>query len=153
MAIRIRRPKITPVGANSAAGTKSMPEVKGLREVQRLLSILLTDVPAVYEDLLETVGRMMEVDTKAGIKVLTGNLMSSVRLRKTFTAKTHRVSVIAGGRKAPHAHLVEFGHRMMTKDGRVVGDVEGKAFMRKAFDKNIPFLISESEKAIDAIVH
>jgi len=35
---------------------------------------------------------------------------------------------------APHVHLVEFGHEMLTKDGRRVGRVEPKEFMRPARD-------------------
>ena len=34
--------------------------------------------------------------------------------------------------KAPHSHLVEFGHVQMGRDGTVLGHVPGKHFLRKA---------------------
>ena len=36
---------------------------------------------------------------------------------------------------APHAHLVEYGHAMVTRDGRVVGHVPAHSFLRSARDE------------------
>lgn len=37
--------------------------------------------------------------------------------------------------RAPHAHLVEFGHAQVTHDGRVVGHVPAHSFLRAARDE------------------
>lgn len=38
------------------------------------------------------------------------------------------------GSSAPHAHLVEFGHAIVTRSGRVVGFAARRPFLRPAFD-------------------
>lgn len=60
-------------------------------------------------------------------------------LRKTIRAKKSRFEdggwiVVAS---APHAHLVEFGHAMVTKHGREVGTVTAHPFLRPALDANM----------------
>lgn len=156
---RVRRPSVTKpskVTKYTPGGTKSIPDIRGIKEVQDLLFMLLERVPERYSELIESVGATMEQDVKTNIRGLdkpTGLLESSVQTRRLYTKKTNRVIIEAGGKIAPHAHLVEFGHRMFTKDGRLLNKiVKGKAFMRNAFNKNIPFLISETERILDEII-
>lgn len=55
-------------------------------------------------------------------------------LRRSIRVKKSRYEL--GGyivqATAPHAHLVEFGHAMVTHDDRVVGHVPAHSFLRKA---------------------
>ena len=46
--------------------------------------------------------------------------------------------VRAGGtKKSAHAHLVEFGHAQVTKDGRIVGHVPPHPFLRPALEAEL----------------
>lgn len=50
---------------------------------------------------------------------------------------------------APHAHLIEDGHRMVTHDGREVGFVPGHHIFSTAAKKFEPYFQSELVKMID----
>ena len=147
MAARIRVPRIT---TGYSMGTTAT-HVEGVQEVMDLLDSLRTLAPQKYRDTLEYYALQIETGYKGRIHSVTGSLVSSVKTRKTFNENTNRVSVIAGGEKAPHAHLVEFGHRQITKDGRIVGDVPPKPHMRNTFEAVLPSLVAELESIIDAL--
>ena len=48
---------------------------------------------------------------------------------------------------APHAHLVEYGHIMVTRGGRVVGHVPAHPFLHKARNKVLRRAIARSKHA------
>lgn len=48
---------------------------------------------------------------------------------------------------APHAHLVEFGHIMVTRGGRVVGHVPAHPFLHKARNKVLRRAIARAKNA------
>lgn len=76
----------------------------------------------------------------------TGNLRKSVRKRRSKTDK----NVIMAGAWAPHAHLIEMGHRLTTPPrgkGKVIGHVAPKSFFRPAEDE----LKAELAELIDDI--
>lgn len=50
---------------------------------------------------------------------------------------------------APHMHLIENGHRMVTHDGREVGFVSGKHVFEKAAKKFEPHFVDEVSKMIE----
>jgi len=70
------------------------------------------------------------------------------------------VAIIGPDSKARHAHLVEYGHRMVVggplkSGGRVVGFVEGRPWFRPARDRAVPeterIFLEELRKAIDRL--
>jgi len=74
----------------------------------------------------------------------TGNLRAGWRVRKrTFYRGTVRGGVNRT-KKAAHAHLVEFGHRVV-RAGRVVGHAAAHPFIRPAFEAARP----RAEQLID----
>ena len=84
----------------------------------------------------------------------TGNLASG------FVIKTRNKKGLISGRvvnTAPHAHLVEFGHRLI-KGGRIrrmIGTVGPHAYLRPALDENaektVDIFADEVEKALDVM--
>ena len=113
----------------------SMSNIDGFDEIRDLLQSLADRAPDVYEEELEKAAKSIESDTKSNINDKSGELSQSVTLRKYSGQKSVSYKVSAGGIKAPHAHLVEFGHRLVVND-KVVGDVPAHPFLRKAFEEN-----------------
>ena len=126
--------------------------ISGMKEVMGLLDSLQQLAPIQYVEVLERFALQIKSDYIRPIHSITGALVGSVKIRKRYTEVTKRVSVIAGGAKAPHAHLVEFGHRQITKDGRVVGDVPPKYYLRDAFTKNVKALETELIQVINNLI-
>lgn len=110
-------------------------EMKGLTEFQKdLLEVAQQKLPR------ETV----KIMRKTGSKARTHVARKARRLVKKQTGLYHkkwkRGRVFKGENgewvvrvynSAPHAHLIEDGHRQVTKDGKVVGFVRGKKVLDK----------------------
>lgn len=61
----------------------------------------------------------------------TGNLRKSIKVRKSKFENGGYIVLST----APHAHLIEFGHDMVTRKGRKVGEVPPYPFLRPAANK------------------
>jgi len=73
----------------------------------------------------------------SAFKDKTGYLRKSIKVTKPTAADIAEAgdpSVLVVRTRAPHAHLVEDGHAMVTADGRVVGHVPPHPFLRPARD-------------------
>lgn len=126
----------------------SMYNLDGFEEVRELLQSLQDRAPELVDQELETAARNIEADAKGYIKSKSGHLASSIKVQKSKA----RYKIIAGGASAPHAHLVEFGHRMVNENGQVIGDVPPHPFLRRAFEKNKAKMIASITKAIGRLV-
>ena len=95
--------------------------------------------------------------TKAVVGKKTGNLYKRIKKGKIVYAwgdAQYNIRVYNG---APHAHLIEYGHNMVTHDGKLVGFVPGKHILENSalayqpnFQKNIESkLIEKVEEALD----
>lgn len=75
----------------------------------------------------------------------TGNLKKGVRAKKFRRFKVHQPAAWAGTihKLAPHAHLVEYGHRLV-RGGQEVGFVRGHPFFRPA--------VQETRDQVKAVV-
>lgn len=73
-------------------------------------------------------------DMRQRIHSVSGDLAGSlgISLRNGKTGIWEGVRIGPQPPKGAHAHLVEFGHRQVTKDGRVVGNVPAHPFARPA---------------------
>lgn len=77
--------------------------------------------------------------TKAPEK--TGNLSQSIGVKKFSVQKAAQIGLVqvgplrGGGRKGYHAHLIEYGHRMITRSGESRGFVKARPFMEPAFNE------------------
>jgi len=73
-------------------------------------------------------------DAKSKVNKVTGNLFEGIKRGKPykyFVDGSMAVRVY-GGKKASHLHLLNDGHRIVDKNGKEHGFVEGKHFMESA---------------------
>ena len=98
------------------------------------------EVVQAIEENLDEVATFVESEAQNAsvFKDKNGDLRRSIRKRKS-KFKNGGFIIIAGGSKAPHAHLVEYGHVMLNKFGEPtkLGRVPAKSFMRTAAEKGI----------------
>lgn len=108
----------------------------------------------VVDSFLEEVARFVRDDAKgtAAFVDRTGNLRKSIGMRKSKFPKGGWIVKAAGRNKINgstrargfHAHLVEFGHRMVTSSGRDTGKrVPPHPFMRPALEKGKAYASSK----------
>lgn len=147
-------PKTGKAPKSGARGTGST-YIEGLDEVKELLTLLKETVPEMYFETLEKYGALISQKAIGKIKSKTENLVSSFKTQKRNNDRIKRVSVVAGGNKAPHAHLVEFGHRMISHEPEKKQIepmwVNGVHFMRNAFEEVLPTMTAELDRIIDDI--
>lgn len=122
---------------------------QGAHEANIPIDDILRDYAAWATELVEAVGKELLLEVKAEASLAfddkTGNLRKSIaRKRSKFDRETHIV-----GAFAPHAHLVEFGHIMLTKDGKptVKDHVPGRLFLTKA-EKSIRARLKEIVESV-----
>ncbi len=72
----------------------------------------------------------------------TGRLCRSIRVRKTRDGFEVRAN-------APHAHLVEFGHRIKKENGEYDGHVPPHPFLRPARDEVLNNLLNSGAKGFE----
>ena len=105
------------------------------------------DIGAIVEEVKKA--------TKAGLRAVAEDVASRARATSAFSDKSGALRrsirvedpdpdvplllVKAGGytatdNYAPHAHLIEYGHAQVTKDGRLVGHTPARPFMGPARD-------------------
>lgn len=71
----------------------------------------------------------------------TGNLSKSIGVKKFNVTRASQLGLVqvgplrGGGRKGYHGHLIEYGHRIVTKRGRALGFVEERPFMAPAYNE------------------
>uniref|UniRef100_B8DS59 Phage protein, HK97 gp10 family n=1 Tax=Nitratidesulfovibrio vulgaris (strain DSM 19637 / Miyazaki F) TaxID=883 RepID=B8DS59_NITV9 len=114
------------------------------------VSSVTVDIPD--EAVAEQVRAMLEPE----LEMLAERIASDARNRAAFTDRTGKLrksikarkSKFEGGgyivvARAPHAHLVEFGHAMIDVNGRTVGHVAAFPFLRPARDRVMRAAIHE----------
>lgn len=117
------------------------------REMDELIETfgkLEREFPKETDKFLKKAGKKQASWIKKGYRLktkkLTGNLIKGVKTGKPYIYKNdeHQLRVYS---KAPHAHLIEFGHNMRDKYGKPVKKgksfVEGRRIVeteRKAFE-------------------
>ena len=77
----------------------------------------------------------------------TGNYIKSIKRGKVYDYNgAHAVRVYS---TAPHAHLIEEGHRMVTHDGREVGFVKGHHVFELAAEDFEPEYYTDLDEMLD----
>lgn len=82
---------------------------------------------------------------KSSVRKKTGNLLRGLRKGRAYKWKGEEYQIRVKN-KAPHAHLIEYGHRAVTRTGRDTGIyVKGRHPMGKAsidFSRKFPEVVS-----------
>jgi len=105
------------------------------------LDASLAEIMDAVDQNLEAVGQVVEAEAKisAAFQDKTGKLRKSIKLKKS---KFEDGGYIVQAR-APHAHLVEYGHVLIAW-GRVTGKrVPPKPFLRPALEKGIRYAVGK----------
>jgi len=130
---------------------RTMASIEGLEEVKALLRTLRDEAPQIYDQELKDGAMQMKSIALSHIKNDTGALSASGNVKSVSTQSKRMESLIFGGITAPHAHLVEFGHRQINKSGEIVGDVPAHPFLRTAFEQYKEILIQKLLQATDRL--
>ena len=146
------RSKISYVGKGSTS-----TYIEGLDDVKDLLNRLNRDAPTKFEEIIDKYGEKIKASLLGNIHSLKntkGTLERSVKLVTKYTVKSKIAIISMGGAKAPHAHLVEFGHEMIghKPKKKYYGDVSGKNVIRNAFEDNVEKLYDELIDMLDEII-
>ena len=84
------------------------------------------------------------------VKVKTGNYKKSIKRGKVY--EYDGAQVIRVYSTAPHAHLIEDGHRMVTHDGLEVGVVPGKRVAEAAGKGCGPEYLADIDETVNEAV-
>lgn len=112
-------------------------EIEGLSDLQKdLLKIAQRELPKETKKIMRKAGSKARTyvarKARSKVKKKTGNYHKKWKRGKAYVnAKGENVVRVINS--SPHAHLIEDGHRQVTKDGREVGFVRG----RKVLDQGI----------------
>ena len=123
-----------------------------LSQYAKDLELAEKNTPKVTKSFLRKEGSKLLRQTKkdaSSVKNKTGKYRKSIKRGKVYDYQGSQAIRVYSN--APHAHLIENGHRMVTRDGREVGFVPGKHVFEKAgkafepvFVKDIDQLLEES---------
>jgi len=105
---------------------------------KKLMKLANDTMPRESKKFLRTQGTSLRKLTlqkaKRKVKKKTGNLYKGIKRGKLYTFKGNGgLSIrVYGGSPAHHIHLLEYGHRQITKDGKEVGFIQGNHFFEEA---------------------
>lgn len=87
---------------------------------------LISALNVYIDENMKEIAEEVATETRQRTPIRKGLLVKSVRSRKSrFEGGGYLVVV-----KAPHAHLVEYGHDIVSRSGKVVGRVRAYPFLR-----------------------
>lgn len=128
-------------------------KVDGLRELESALKQLPHDVrkKVTRRAMKEAMEPMFQAAVQNVPVGDTGNLANSVKLRtSTRRGRIWRAEVNAN---APHANLVEFGHRIVTPGGRDTGEYASpNPFIRNAYDETNEQVLERLKNAMQKAI-
>ena len=113
-------------------------EINGLTELQKsLLEVAQKRLPKETKKVMRKAGSKARTHVarkaRAKVKKKTGNYHKMFKRGKVFVNE-HGETVVRVINSSPHAHLIEDGHRQVTKDGREVGFVPGRKVLKEGMD-------------------
>lgn len=111
-------------------------EIKGLTEYQRgLMEVAQKRYPLESYKIMRQIGSKARTHVarkaKSTVHKVTGNYQKGWKRGKAFKGRNGEI-VVRVYNSSPHAHLIEDGHRMITKGGKEVGFVKGAKVLDKS---------------------
>lgn len=101
----------------------------------RLISIAEKKFPAEVKKFMRVEGnklrKLILVRAKRDVKKHSGNYIRGIKRGKVYRYEGDQTAIRVYN-SAPHAHLIEKGHRQVTKGGKEVGFVKGKLVFEKS---------------------
>lgn len=131
-------------------------DIKELTNFEKKLVKLANDtMPKESKKFIREQGKKLRKSTLAKAKQRTkkhsGNLYKGIKTGKVYTFKGNNgLSIrVYGGKPAHHIHLLEYGHRIVNKDGAEVGFVNGAHFFEDAAKEFPDSHYSDVQKFLD----
>lgn len=130
-----------------------MSKVFDLSELEsygRDMRLVAEKAPKRQKQFLQKEGTKLRTRTKARARKIgkkTGNYLKSIKRGKVYDY--HGDQAIRVYSYAPHAHLIENGHRMVTHDGREVGFVKGHHVFELAAEDFEPEYYTDLDEMLD----
>ena len=113
-------------------------KIEGLTDFQNDLMSVERNAEKVFKTALTASGNKLTSRARKKARQLvkkgTGLYHKKFKRGKVFIGPDGAMTVRAIN-TAPHAHLIEYGHRQVTKDGREVGFTPGKKVIAKAAEE------------------
>lgn len=132
-------------------------EIQGVGELkEQLINALPKTARTILRRAIRQAARVIRDDAKRRAPRESGRLRKGIKEKET-TPGAGQVGARVFVSKAPHAHLIEYGHRQMYKNPRNTGElrqsqktpfVAAQPFMRPAFDENYAAAHEQMREAI-----
>ena len=123
---------------------------------RELLNMANDKLPKESKKFLRKEGTKLKKKTWSKAKALTnkktGNYYKGIKRGKVYhyrDKKNNSIRVYGG---SPHAHLIEYGHRQVSKNGVETGFVEGKHVFEKAKNEFEPEYNKDCEQFLNEVV-
>lgn len=126
-------------------------EIEGIEETIRLLANASYEKRVAFESIVRKSARRVTTKAKSNAPVgPTGNLKGSIKA-KYFFKDGPAATVFPRGKGGAHRHLIEYGTgaRYQKKNGKFVGSVKAKPFMKPAHEAEAPIFLAEIKKVVD----
>ena len=132
-------------------------DVRELNKLERdILATAQKHLPKETKKFLRDEGGALRKATlsiaKQRVKKETGKYIKSIKRGKVYRYSGTGDLAIRAYSGAPHGHLIEDGHRQVTKDGREVGFVRGKHVFKDAAKQFEPTHYENTQKFIDDVL-
>lgn len=115
------------------------------------------DYPKQVKKYLQKSGNKLKSKTlkkaKNSVGKKTGNLYKSIKRGKVYKFSGNGADSVRVYSSAPHAHLLNNGHRKVSKSGKDIGGfVEGKHFFEKAKTEFESDFISDTQEFVEKAI-
>jgi hypothetical protein len=121
-----------------------------------LLKLAHETMPKETKKFLRVEGTKLRKKTlakaKQKVKKDTGYYLKSIKRGKVYLYRVNGALSIRVYSAAPHAHLIEDGHRQVTKDGKEVGFVQGKHVFKDSEKQFTNEYFNDVQKFIDNVL-
>lgn len=112
------------------------------------------EFPKKQKSFMQKEGTKLRSKTRQQAKTVgkkTGNYLKSIKRGKAYRYQGDTMAIRVYS-AAPHAHLIEDGHRMVTPDGREVGFVPGHHVFEIAGKAFEPKYVMDIDDLLDGVV-
>lgn len=121
---------------------------------KKMLELAEEKMPKETKKFLQTEGnKLKKAKTKKAkslVKKDTGNYLKGIKRGKVYKYEGDQLSIRVYG--SNHAHLIEYGHRQVTKNGKEVGFVKGKRVFEQAANEFNNEFVSDCEQFVNEML-
>ena len=131
-------------------------DMSGLTEfTQDLMNLASKKMPKETRKFLQKEGNKLRAITrknaKQRVKKKTGNLIKGIKRGKVYKYEGEGLSVRVYN-SSPHAHLIEDGHRLVSKSGKELGFVKGKRVFKDSAESFTSEFVDDCETFINDLL-